>query len=139
MIREAVVSDIPRLMEMGGKFADKARLIEHVGYDPESMAETFAYMIEDENCAVFVGESGAIGGMKSPHPFNHDHWIAQELFWWSEGREGFRLLDAFEAWAGKTCGTVRMITLEAVNPERMGKLYQRRGYAPLEHGYIKRL
>ena len=139
MIRPATVSDIPRLLEMGSKFADKARLIEHVGYDPESMEKTFAYLIGDGNCCVLVGESGAIGGMKSPHPFNHAHWIAQELFWWSEGREGLRLLDAFEAWAGEQCATVRMITLEAVNPERMGRLYQRRGYAPLEHGYIKRL
>jgi len=50
-----------------------------------------------------------------------------------------RLLDAFEEWAAEKCGTVRMIALEAVNPERTGRLYQRRGYAPLEHGYIKRL
>lgn len=139
MIRPATVSDIPALLAMGAKFSEKARLIESVGYDEESMAKTFAWMVEDENCTVFIGETGAIGGMKSPHPFNHAHWIAQELFWWSEGREGLRLLDAFEAWAAETCATVRMITLEAVNPERMGRLYHRRGYAPLEHGFIKRL
>lgn len=124
---------------MGAKFSEVARLIEHVGYDPVSMEKTFAYMVEDENCTVFIGERGAIGGMKSPHPFNHDHWIAQELFWWSEGREGLGLLGAFEAWAAETCGTVRMICLQAVKPERMGNFYERRGYAPLEHGYIKRL
>lgn len=139
MIRPATASDIPRLLAMGEGFSDKARLIEHVGYDAASMGKTFAWMVGDENCCVFIGENGAIGGMKSPHPFNHSHWIAQELFWWSEGREGLRLLDAFEAWATETCGTVRMICLEAINPERMGKLYGRRGYEPLEHGYIKRL
>ena len=132
MIRSATAGDIPRLLEMGQKFADKARLIEHVGYDPDSMAKSFAYMIEDENCTIIIGESGAIGGSKSPHPFNHSHWFAQELFWWSEGREGLRLLDAFEAWAAQFCKSIRMITLEAVNPERMGRLYRRRGYAPLE-------
>jgi GNAT superfamily N-acetyltransferase len=139
MTRHATVSDIPALLAMGERFSDKARLIEHVGYDPASMAKTFAYLIEDENCCVFIGDGGAIGGVKSPHPFNHQHWIAQELFWWSEGRGGLRLLGAFEEWAAETCGTVRMICLEAVNPERMGKLYERRGYAALEHGYIKRL
>lgn len=127
------------LLEMGARFADKARLIEHVGYDPADMENTFAEMIANEHYAVFIGESGAIGGVKSPHPFNYSHWLAQELFWWSEGREGLRLLDAFEAWAAEHCDTVRMITLEAVNPERMGRLYQRRGYVPLEHGYIKGL
>jgi GNAT superfamily N-acetyltransferase len=139
MIRPATVSDIPALLAMGERFSETARLIESVGYNPEHMEKTFAYMVEDENCCLLVGEAGAIGGQRAPHPFNHDHWIAQELFWWSEGREGLRLLDAFEAWAAEKCGSVRMITLEAVNPERMGRLYLRRGYAPLEHGYIKRL
>lgn len=127
------------LMAMGEKFADKAQLIEHVGYDPISMEQTFRLLIETDHNCLFVGERGAIGGCSGPHPFNHAHWIAQELFWWSEGREGLRLLDAFEGWAAARCATVRMITLEAVEPERMGRLYERRGYAPLEHGYIKGL
>lgn len=139
MIREASVSDVPALLEMGNRFSDKARLIEHVGYDPASMDLTFRFLIEQPEHVVFIGASGAIGGMRAPHPFNHSHWIAQELFWWSEGREGLRLLDAFEAWAAEKCATVRMICLEAVNPERMGRLYRRRGYEPLEHGYIKGL
>lgn len=137
MIREARVSDIPALLKMGRAFADKANLAEHVGYDPANMENTFAEMIAGEHYCLFIGQSGAIGGAKSPHPFNYSHWIAQELFWWSEGREGLRLLAAFEEWAGEHCQSVRMITLEAVNPERMGRLYQKRGYDPLEHGYIK--
>jgi hypothetical protein len=137
VIRAADHDDIGRLLEWGGRFAERARLIEHIGYDPDCMARSFAWMIEDENCAIFVGESGAIGGQRAPHPFNFEHWIAQELFWWSEGREGLRLLDAFESWAAQKCGSVRMITLEAVNAERMGRLYERRGYRALEHGFIK--
>jgi hypothetical protein len=139
MISPATSEDIPRLLAMGGKFSEKAKLIEHVGYDPASMERTFNYLIDDENCCLFVGDSGAIGGIRSPHPFNHEHWIAQELFWWSEGREGLRLLGAFEFWASEKCSTVRMITLEAIEPETMGLFYRRRGYEPLEHGYIKRL
>lgn len=139
MIREAAAADIPRLLQMGAKFSAKARLIEHVGYDSEDMETSFAEMISGEHYSVFIGENGAIGGMKAPHPFNYSHWIAQELFWWSEGREGLRLLTAFELWASAYCQTVRMITLEAIEPQRMGQLYERRGYVPLEHGYIKRL
>lgn len=137
MIREATGADIPRLLEWGRSFADRAGLVDHVGYSPEDMAKTFAAMIEGENYAVFVGDNGAIGGVKAPHPFNHSHWIAQELFWWSEGREGLRLLAAFEEWARASCHSLTMITLEAVEPERTGKLYQRRGFAPLERSYIK--
>lgn len=139
MIRHASLDDIPALMVMGAKFSEKAKLIESVGYEEASMENTFREMIQGEHYAVIIGESGAIGGLRAPHPFNYSHWIAQELFWWSEGREGLRLLDAFEQWAGEVCSTVRMITLEAVNPERMGALYARRGYTLLEHGYIKSL
>lgn len=136
MIRPATHSDIPALLEMGQAFADKAKLAEHVGYDPGDMADTFAALIGGGH-PVFIGESGAIGGTSTPHPFNKTHIIAQEMFWWSEGREGLRLLGAFEDWCEANCHSLRMITLEAVNPDRMGRLYERRGYVPLEHGYIK--
>lgn len=135
MIREATLQDIPRLLEMGQKFADRAGLSEHCGYDPESMAKTFEAMIEGEAFCLFIGEHGAIGGMKAPHPFNHAKQMADELFWWSEGREGMRLLDAYEQWSGDAM--IRMTTLEAVNPDRMGKFYQRRGYRPLERVFVK--
>lgn len=135
MIREATVGDIPRLLEMGEKFAAKARLEEHVGYDPASMGKTFRALIEGEQFCLFVGEQGAIGGMKAPHPFNNARLIADELFWWSEGREGLRLLAAFENWASDAI--VRMTALEAVEPDRTGKLFERRGYRPLERAFVK--
>lgn len=137
MIREATLDDIPALLEMGAKFAEKARLTDHVGYDPDSMAATFAALIEAPEHAIFIGEAGAIGGTSCAHPFNHSHRIAQELFWWSEGREGLRLLAAFEGWARETCQSVAMIALEAVNPERVGRIYEKQGYAPLERGFVK--
>lgn len=139
MIREATSDDVGRLLDMGARFAETAKLIESVGYEPADMAKSFQWMIDDPLHVILMGGAGAIGGSSAPHPFNHSHWMAQEVFWWSEGREGLKLLDAFEAWAAERCHSVRMITLEAVNPETMGRLYRRRGYAPLEHGYIKRL
>lgn len=135
MIRQATAQDIPQLLEMGARFADRAGLVDHVGYNPDHMAQTFRLLIEGH--VIFIGERGALGAMKGPHPFNHDHWIAQELFWWSEGREGLRLLSAFEEWAAEYCHSVRMITLEAVEPDRTARLYERRGYKPLERGFIK--
>lgn len=135
MIREATVEDIPRLLEMGEKFAARARLEEHVGYDPASMEKTFRALIENEAFCLFVGERGAIGGVKAPHPFNHARTIAEEQFWWSEGREGLRLLAKFEEWAGES--VIVMKTLEAVEPERTGRLFERRGYTPLERSFVK--
>ena len=136
MIRAATLADIPRLLEMGRKFADRAKLVDHVGYDPHSMVQTFEAMISGGH-PVFIGERGAIGATQTPHPFNHEHIAAQELFWWSEGREGLALLRALEAHCAEHCHSLLMITLEAVEPERTGRLYERLGYRPLEHSFIK--
>jgi hypothetical protein len=131
-----VLEDIPALLDMGERFSRKAKLAEHVGYDPASMETTFRQMIEGGH-PVFIGESGAIGATQTEHPFNHAHIVAQELFWWSEGREGLRLLDALTAHCGEHCHSLVMITLEAIEPERTGRLYGRKGFAPLEHSYVK--
>ena len=136
LIRAAGMDDIPRLMEMGQRFSKKAALVEHVGYDPASMEQTFAALITGGH-PIFVSERGAIGGTSTPHPFNHDHIIAQELFWWSEGGDGLRLLKRFEKWCAENCHSLRMLTLEAIEPERTGKLYERMGFKPIERGYIK--
>ena len=137
MIRAATLDDIPALAEMGQRFANRARLTDHVGYDPASMAVTFAALIENDANALFIGESGAIGGVTAPHPFNHAHYVAHEMFWWSEGREGLQLLDAFEVWARERCHSIGMITLEAVNADRMERFYIRSGFVPLERSFIK--
>ncbi len=136
MIRRAEISDIPALLDMGKRFSERAELVDHVGYDPDSMKDTFERLIT-ANEPVFIGEAGAIGALTFPHPFNHAHRGAQELFWWSEGREGLRLLDALTAYCEAFCDSLSMITLEAIKPEATGRLYERRGFRPLEHSYIK--
>lgn len=137
MIRPATADDIPQLLAMGQRFAERARLWDHVGYDPASMEATFRAMIEGDAFCLFIGQAGALGGMVAPHPFNHGQMIADELFWWSEGREGLALLKAYEDWAGSFRAVIRMTTLEAVEPERVGKLFARRGYVPLERAFVK--
>ncbi len=136
MIRRAELSDIPALLDMGKRFAKKANLSEHVGYDDESMRDTFTRMIEAGE-PIFISETGAIGALTFPHPFNHAHRGAQELFWWSEGRDGIRLLEALTAYCKDRCDSLSMITLEAIKPEATGRLYERRGFKPLEHSYVK--
>lgn len=136
MIRPATLDDIPRLLDMGARFAEKARLESHVGYDPDSMAETFTAMISNGH-PVFIGERGAIGASQTRHPFNRSHVVAQELFWWSEGGEGLRLLDILCKHCEEHCDSLIMITLEAIEPERTGKLYERLGFTALEHSYVK--
>lgn len=142
MIREATQADIPALLLIGEKFAARAQLAEHVGYDSDSLATTLGHMIASDDGIVLVTDdgSGAAGGFLHPHPFNLNVRVGQELFWWSEAGHGGALFDALETEArAKGAKYWSMITLEAIRPEATGKLYQRRGYRPLEHSYIKEL
>lgn len=136
MIRAATLNDIPALLDMGARFSKKAQLSGHVGYDAESMAATFTAIIEGGH-ALFVSDTGAIGATLTQHPFNAGHVVAQELFWWSEGRDGLALLGALEAHCTEHADSLIMITLEAVKPETVGRLYERRGFVPLERSFIK--
>lgn len=136
-IRSATLEDIPRLVSMGKVFTDLAGFDGHVGYNEVDVAVTLERMIALEDYCLLVGDNSMLGGCRSPHPFNHSHWIAEEMFWWSEGREGLRLLKAFENWAAEKCQTVKMITIDAINFERMSVLYSKLGYAPIERTFIK--
>jgi GNAT superfamily N-acetyltransferase len=136
MIRRATLSDIPRLLEMGRKFSDKAGLERHVGYDPQSMADTFEALITNGH-PLFVSDAGAIGATLTKHPFNQEHVVAQELFWWSEGGDGHQLLDALEKHCEEYADSLIMIALEAIRPEAVGKIYERRGFVPLERSFVK--
>lgn len=136
MIREATVRDIPRLLEMGRKFAERAGLDKHVGYDPHSMVQTFEAMIEGGH-PLFVSDRGAIGATQTPHPFNHEHITAQELFWWCEGGGGLALLDRLIEHCAEHCHSLTMITLEAVEPDRVAKIYTRKGFVPLERSFVR--
>lgn len=137
MIREAGVSDIPQLLEWGKIFTDRAGFASHVGWNPADVEVTVRAMIDAPEHVIFISENGMIGALSVPHPFNRAHIIGEELFWWSQGRDGLRLLAALEEWAKARCHSLRMVTIEAIEPERTGRLYERLGFAPLEHGYIK--
>lgn len=134
MIRPATPEDIPAMVEMGRKFAERSGV--EVGFCPDSVSSLLAGLIENGIC--LVGDNCMAGAVLFDHPFNRAHKAAQELFWWSEGREGLRLLSALEA-AVRDAGahSLTMITLEAVNPETTGRLYARKGFRVLEHSYMK--
>jgi GNAT superfamily N-acetyltransferase len=136
MIRRATLEDVPALLDMGGRFSERAKLQSNVGYDPVSMKATFEALITNGH-PVFISETGAIGATLTNHPFNASHVVAQELFWWSEGGEGAALLDALESYCSQEADSLIMIALEAIRPEAVGRLYERRGFVPLERSFVK--
>lgn len=122
------------MVAMGRKFAERSGV--EVGFCPDSVAALLTGLIENGVC--LVGDDCMAGAVIFDHPFNRAHKAAQELFWWSEGRAGLRLLSALEdAVRAAGAASLVMISLQAVDPEPTGRIYERRGFRLLEHGYIK--
>lgn len=140
MIRIATHADIPECLRMGREF------IESAGFDFNAAVaeQTLRQLIVSPDGALFVVDGGMIGGLVYQHFFNAER-IAQELFWWVDpekrgGTTAVRLLDAFSVWA-KERGAMRltMIALDASDGDRVGDLYRRRGFEPLERTFVRSL
>ena len=126
------------MVAMGKRFTDKAGYADHVGYDAGSVERLLAGLIDSDAAVCLVGPECMASALIFPHPYNNAHTSAQELFWWSEGKDGLRLFNALEqAVRAKGADSLVMITVEAIRPEVMGRLYRRQGYAPVEHNFIK--
>jgi len=141
MIRVATVDDMPALIEMGRRFHAASPWADM----PINEAHLTAHLtgfIEGDNSVVFVLEdlTGGVGLFVSPVYFS-DHTVAQEVFWYCESpRNGRGLLEVAELWAANMgASRMSMICLEGKNTEIVGKLYERRGYRPTEHTYMKAL
>lgn len=145
MIRPAGSGDIPELLRMGRAFHTAGHFL--IPLDEETLARTFGQLIEAETGVILVveteqGLAGAVGALLHPHYFNAEHLTGQELFWWVDPEHrghGTELFNALEDWVREQgAGTFSMIALEAIEPQRTGIIYRRRGYHPTEHSYMRR-
>lgn len=140
MIRQATEADLPALLEMGRKFhaASPWRVIP---FSDERFAQSVRAQLAGAG-TYLVNEAltGMIGMVSGPVYFAENVTVAQETAWWCEDpRDALKLLQAAEEWArGVGASHVCMVRLEGVT-ERLGPFYERRGYAPTEHYYLKGL
>ncbi len=149
MIRPATVSDIPEIARLGERFHAAAGWGDIFAYSVDDCAASLTNFMASDAFICLVADDGGIFGMAagivSPVYFNHAHKSGEELFWWvdpehaSQGT-GIRLLIALEDEAkARGCESWQMKSIDRLNGERMGKLYERRGYRASEHSFIKRL
>jgi len=139
-VRKATEADIPVCTRMSFAFMAAAGL----EGDAESVQQTLATMIETGGLFV-VGEpvEGMAAVMVFDNYMKRSQKVAQELFWWvdepARGRgAGIALLRALEAHARDNgAAALTMVALDAVEGDRVGALYERNGYAPLERSYRK--
>lgn len=138
---------LPKLFPTGYEFC---RLAGHPGgFAENKFAEVWKQLLALDMGVVFYEEengvvTGIFGGVFSPDMFS-GRMTGVENFWYVAphkrgGSLALRLLKAFEDEAkARKCERIILVTLEALSPESVGKIFQRRGYSVLEHSYAKEL
>ena len=149
VIRPAEYGDVNAIVDLGRVFLSVSDMEALAAFCPESLGRSLHNMVDAPNAILLVAEEdGQIVGMAGAMVFQA-YWnaaviIGQETFWWvqpeARGKFGGALLAALEDEARiRGARTFLMVSLEALRPEAVGKIYQRRGYSPLEHTYWKAL
>lgn len=143
VVRHAVESDLPRLVELMRQFGASRSFREPFTQDRSVMSELLMSCLNPAHGTVLVlVEDRAVVGLivmcLMDHPLSRER-IASELAWFVDPENrggGHRLLLAVEAWA-RECGVTR---LSLVAPsERIGRIYERWGFSPMEATYSKAL
>lgn len=139
MVKQATPDDFPSILEMGRRFHEFSPWRDRP-FSDEATLEMLHRITESDDAVLFTNGTGILGGVVAPIYFGGGV-VAQELFWFAD-KGGRELLDAFEQWADdKGASGVLMISLamDEKTDERMGKIYERRGYRLRERNYYKGL
>lgn len=148
MIREAAESDLPEILRMGRAFL-ACTAFAHIPFDEATATKLVCGLMSGAG-SIFVAETesglcGMIAMVSFPHYFNSSVKAAQEFWWWLDPQArgsgiALRLLKRAEDWArAQGCATVHMLALDALNGDEVAKMYERRGYAPLERTFVRTL
>lgn len=144
-VREAAHDDIPRIVEMGMRFAGE-EYARFLTADPVHLAALTRQFIDSPDVAVLVVDPsvGPLTGMMAMtmyvHPMSQER-VATEVVWWMEpeargSKDALRLLRASEAWA-RTNGASR---LQMIAPtDHVGQFYERLGFSKVETHYQRSL
>lgn len=138
--RKATEADLAVCLRMGREFTQAAGL----DANEASMEWTLRTLMQGGGLFV-IGEPvhGMAAGLIYDNYFNRSKKAAQELFWWIDPAHrangaGGELMAALEAWAKEGgAATMTMVALDALDGERVSKMYARAGYVPLEHSHMK--
>lgn len=144
-IRSATSADIPRLVEMGGRFIELTIYRDRVAHRPDALrALATKLTTAGDEAAILVAEHGdTLIGMIGLVMFEHHisgELVAGEVCWWVEpearGSAGVRLLKAAERWARDR----HAVALQMIAPtEDVACIYQALGYTPVETTYQRNL
>ena len=145
MIRLGTVDDIGRCIELSHNFYRHTEYIKHIPLCEDS-CRTYLETSVEQGLLIVCEFDGVIQGfaMALSYPFimNADYKACAEIAWWVEpdyrGRCGVKLLRKLESQA-KSQGVIflSMMLLEAVEPEKVARIYEACGYTQAERTFLK--
>ena len=145
MVRLGTIDDIPRCIELSHNFYKHTEYAEHIPLCENTCATHLATSIEQDLLAVFESD-GVIQGfamaLAFPCLMNADYLVGAEVAWWVEpdhrGTSGVKILRFLEGKAKeKGIKLWSMMLLEAVEPEKVARIYEACGYTPAERTFLK--
>ena len=151
IIREGRSIDLERCLDMAENFYEVAGYKDDIPMCGEScisfmeaaMDQGMLHVAEVDHEYLNGYVVGFVLGICSPSVMNKNYLAGAELAWWVEpeyrkGEMGIKLLKAIEK-SAKDLGVKMwsMMSLEAVEPERMAKLYKSLGYKATERTYVR--
>lgn len=151
--RKVNSEDAPKVLPLLKEFflQTKHHLDHGVPWIEEDTSDVLDYLIGNEDVAVIVAEDeegsilGTTAGLKSPLWLAPSSSVGVELFWYVYPKHrtttaGKKLFSALESWAVEAgCDSLSMIALEHLQADRVARIYQLKGYEPIERAFIKRL
>lgn len=143
-IRDATEDDLPSLLAMGEKFVELAWSRVGVEFDRASCEELLRNLIAQPACILLVSDdlNAMIGAVVHPWHFNQNVSTATELFWWAEpGTKCAKSLWEAAEYRAALLGakTFNMASQHHLRSAAIGRLYERNGYQPSEHIYIREI
>lgn len=146
MIRAATTADLPKVLEMCGRFYQASPYAKFFAFSPASMVLLAERVVDPavlNSHALIAEENGEIVGMMGlllfDHPWSGER-MASELCWWvnPEARTsltGPKMLRAAEAWA-KSMGAV---AIHMIAPStHVGEFYTAMGFTAVETTFQRR-
>lgn len=138
MIREAALSDIARLVELGRVMHAESPVFSRLSFDADVLADTLAQVVRSEHGFAWVLEVdgevvGGIAAGASPHWFSRDITTCDLALFILPQHRGTRgcahLVNAYAAWArGLGAVLINLGVMTGVNTEQTVALLERIGW-----------
>lgn len=145
IVRHATDSDIPRILEMCGRFFDATDYAEVTTVDWLAVRAEIRALMGDGVVLVAEHAGGVIGTIAAALGgpwFNPSLTVAIEKFWWVEPQwrgtgAGKALMAALEEWWPEHADGLLMIGTPNLAPAALDRLYRRMGFRPWDRYHVK--